>query len=987
MTKISIFLLGSPRIERAGEDVVMDTRKALALIAYLAIQGQAIPRDTLATIFWPDSDQPRARGALRRTLSALRKGIGSDVVISEGQCLASEKSTNLWLDVQQFEMLIAQSTIHEHATDQLCQVCLQQLSDAANLYRGDFLSGFTIRGSHTFDEWQVYQTESLRRSFSHVLERLVSHHGQEREFENAIGYAQRWLSLDPLHEPAYFQIMQLYTLSGQRSLALRQFKQCEEILSKELGTTPQDEITQLYKDIQNNRLDSLPSKQIHAPIAQLPFQPTNFIGREVELEDISSALRDGSTRMLTLVGPGGIGKTRLALQAAVELTTKFSNGINFIPLASINSPGRLVTTIADALKLAFFGKKEPKEQLFNFLQGKDKLLILDNYEHLLAIDGTDFLVEILSTVSGVKLLVTSRERLNIQWELPYEVKGLRVPHKNQNGHAETYSSVQLFMQSANRIKPNISYLEDDKQYIVQICKDLQGLPLGIELAASWVSVASCKDIAQQISQDLKFLTTSRRDIPERHKSLQAVFNHSWDLLTEKERAILPNLAVFRSGFTIEAFQQIIGASLHDLSSFINKSFLMQGASARLEMLEVIRQYAEEKNLHNPGRKHTIRDKHCEYYAAFLKERELHFKTSQQRQVVDEISEEIDNIRAAWQWAINQEKRNQIDDCMESLSRYFDMRSWHQEGKQTFEMAVSMMTKGQELKDVSENNDLVFAKVLTRYGWMCAKLYDFESGTEAYAVSLSIAKYHNALDEVGLLLNLIGIATASQGELDKAKDLFAESLSIYKSIEMPWGIANSLNNLGLIATIKNAKIEAKDLISQSLDIRRELGNQSSIIDSLTNLGVIADELGEYEDSKEFHVECIKIADEINDTWAWTNGHCNLGFALIGLGEFKEAKESFQKCLKKAIDVSENLLILETSIGIATIDAREGNYEVTAEILSCIINDPALFGKPLERAKNFHLELENLLGPEEVALAQKRAKSNNLEHYFPYLLEKK
>ncbi len=901
MENIALFFLGSPRIERAAEPVSMDTRKAMALIAYLAIEDRAIGRDTLATIFWPNSNQTRARGALRRTLSTLRKSVGPHIIVSQGENISIANMPNLWLDVDQFHNLIAQSQVHAHGHDKLCPICLNQLNDAVTLYRNDFLTGFTLRDSSRFDQWQSMQTESLRREFSDILERLVNYHGQVGEYDQAIEYAQRWLPLDPLCEAPNFQLMTLYASSGQRSAALRQYAQYVEILKEELGATPQDQIKQLYREIRDNEFEALPAGQFKASQPKLPLQPTRFIGRESELIEIGSILDDSSTRLVTLVGPGGIGKTRLALQVAATKISSFSHGVNFVPLASINSPNLLVPTIADALDFAFYGNTHPITQLFNFLQGKNKLLVLDNFEHLLTQGGTDLLIDMLSTVSGVKLLVTSRERLNVNWELPYEVKGLQVPGDNFYSSIDECSSIQLFMQSANRAKPGISFSNEEEACIIKICKDLGGLPLGIELAASWLNVASCQEISQQISHDLEFLTSTRRDIPARHRSLRAVFEHSWNLLSEEEKGILSKLTVFQRGFTRDAGEQITAATLYNLSSLLNKSFLMRDPNGRYDMLEILRQYAEEKFQLHPITHHQIRDRHSAYYSTFLHQRENYLNSAKEQEAFSEIAQEIDNIRTAWRWAISQKRGQQISDSIESLCRFFNMRSWYQEGRETLGMAKDLLNTGDDLEDIIDQQDLLFAKVLTRYGWMCAKLYDFDSSIEALTQSLAISRNLDALDEVGLALNHLGIVTAMQDNLDEAKKFFEKSLEIYRTLEIPWGIANSLNSLGLISTIKKSYKEAKVLLEESLVIRRTLGYQSSILDSLINLEIIADELGELEESRQYQLECIKIAEEIDDYWAYADGHSNLGFALCGLNLYKEARECSLICLEKVIEV--------------------------------------------------------------------------------------
>ena len=477
--------------------------------------------------------------------------------------------------------------------------------------------------------------------------------------------------------------MRLLVRSGQRSAALQQYKICRRVLAQELQIEPHKETKALYERI-------LAAGNAHPH--NLPLQLTSLVGRERELSEIAERLADPNCRLLTLTGLGGIGKTRLALQAAQEHVGAFLHGVYFVPLAAQDSDSFLAPTIAEALGFSLSGEQPPETQLLNSLRAKEMLLVLDSFEHLLPAhrkgitNGTKLVLEILRRAPGVKIMITSRERLNLRAEWVFHVRGLAFPAQHSAEGAETFSALRLFSDRVRQSESGFSLSAATTPATVRICQLVEGMPLGIELAAASVPAQSCEQIAAAIEHNLDALTTSIQDVPERHRSMRADLEHSWHLLSEEEQLVLQRLAVFRGPFSAQAAQKVGATSLRLLSALLNKSLLRKNSSGQYEIHELVRQFAAEKLAAHPDEKKAAHERHCRHYAFFLHQREKHLRGEQQKESLAEISAALENICAAWQWAVAHTKLAEISLCLEGLYYFYGARDWFYEGKHVFEQA-------------------------------------------------------------------------------------------------------------------------------------------------------------------------------------------------------------------------------------------------------------------------------------------------------------
>jgi len=392
-----------------------------------------------------------------------------------------------------------------------------------------------------------------------------------------------------------------------------------------------------------------PTPPAGAPRHNLPVQTTPFVGREAELTELGRLLADPGVRLLTILGAGGMGKTRLALEAGAAQLNNFERGVYFVSLAPLDAVEAIVPTVAEALGFSFYEGGEPRQQLLDYLNQKTVLLLMDNFEHLL--DGAGLVTEVLETAPDVKVLSTSRARLSVQGEQLFHLSGMDFPDWETPEDALEYSAVKLFLQSARRVQPGFELAAGDLRYVARICRLVQGMPLGILLAAAWLTMLTPAEVAAEIEASLDFLETDLRDVPERQRSMRAIFDHSWNLLTAREQAVMQALSVFRGGFAREAAQQVAGASLRELRSLVDRSLLQRDPAGRYGIHELLRQYAAEKLRKVPAEDAAARDSHCAYYAGFLQGREAQLLGRGQRQALAEIGAEIENVRTAWDWAV------------------------------------------------------------------------------------------------------------------------------------------------------------------------------------------------------------------------------------------------------------------------------------------------------------------------------------------------
>ncbi len=556
----------------------------------------------------------------------------------------------------------------------------------------------------------------------------------------------------------------------------------------------------------------------------LPRQSTPFIGRTRELEEIAVRLADPACRLLTLVGPGGIGKTRLALQAAADCATYFPHGVYFVPLQPLNSPDLLPSAIASALKIMLMGTEEPRLQIINYVRDKHLLLVLDNFEHLM--DGVEHLVEIVQGAPEVKVLVTSRERLNVQEEWTLNVEGLTFPGGGNSDALENYPAIQLFDQRARQVQSAFS-LHDNAQAITTICQQVEGMPLGIELAANWLRAMTSEQIAAQMARSVDFLATPLRNAPERHRSIRAVFEQSWTMLSPKERDVLMRLSVFRGGFELEAAEAVAGADLTLLASLADKSLIRLNAAGRYDLHGLLRQFAADK-LTEASETIDTAQRHLDYFMKLAEAGEAHAYGREQIIWYDRLEDEIDNLRAALAWSLSCEEIEKGLRIAAALRWVWEMRGHLNEGFDWCEKLLPLSA------DVSPP---VRIKALHRAcevaGLINASSQGDQWGTEALRLSQELNDRWNIAWSLSTLAFFASPSLAI--EPSEIIAMLDESVSLFLGLDDPLGLSHALRRQSAMEISRGNYSEAQRLGEEALSRDREAGDKNASAWELALIG--------------------------------------------------------------------------------------------------------------------------------------------------------
>ncbi len=793
----------------------------------------------------------------------------------------------------------------------------------------------------------------------------------------------------------------------------------EQNLGQTPSPSPLPTLQPIYEDIS-------PS-----PCTHLPTPPTPLVGREQELKALGQLLIDPQCRIITLVGPGGIGKTRLAIQAAADQCQRFRDGAFYVGLSGLCCFDHVIPAIAEALQFSFFGALEPEIQLINYLHNNELLLVLDNFEQF--IQDAELVLEITEKTPGVKLLVTSREQLNVVGEWTFEVDGLSYPNSpmgypysplhsfQENTESrlfEDYSAVALFIQAARRAKVGYEIKAGDYPAIIQICRLVGGIPLGLELAATWVRTLTCAEIAREIENSLDFLAASGWGILERHRSMRAVFDYSWNLLSENEKSVMGQLSVIRGEFTRQAAEQIARASLPILSGLIGKSFLRRQSTGRYDMHELLRQYAESKAQSAQNGDEELESRHSAYYLEIVRRLEQRLVGPQPAQARAEFVTEMENIRPAWEYAARHDQVEVMKSSINSFWNFYESHTWYHEAITTFGLAADEIERNcGGSSQMGPAHFILYEYLRCCQGWFCLHIGNFQEARSIIEEGVKTLRSRGALAELSRTLHYLGVIYWQAGEYKKALELFHEKLELDLPGGISWNLGMAYGNLGMVTETMGLLEESRDYFQRTITIFRTVGDIRLLGVGLFYLGSVENKLGMVQEGKAHLFESLEMSRAVGDRWAKAMAYnclglvyqkeknhaeaqhmfqeslngakelvenwiiqqslVNLGFSKFALGESEAAHECFLQALQLASETQLIPCILDSLAGIAMVYAGQGRAEESLELVMYIQNHPAITQVTKARLDQLYGEIKSQFSNAQIKAINKRSLAKPIE----------
>jgi len=604
----------------------------------------------------------------------------------------------------------------------------------------------------------------------------------------------------------------------------------------------------------------------------------------------------------------------------------YPDGVFFVGLAPILTADFIISSIADAIQYSFTGSDDPLVQIRKHLEDKEMLLILDNFEHL-ATGGAHIVQEIVDTCGDVQIIITSRQRLNLKSEDVFEVKGMTVPQGDcENLTAsklEQYSSVALFLDRAKRIEPRITLNDENRDDIIRICGLVGGLPLAIELAAAWVRVISCREIAEEIERNLDFLATTQSNVPQRHRSVRAVFDYSWNLMTENERTIFRRLSIFLGGFTREAAGEIAEATVLTLSNLMDKSLVYRSFSGRYYILEVLRQYGEEKLTDNPDEYTEVRKLHSRFFAHFSTQIEILSKSLQKNEMFDLISQELDNIREGWFTSAELRDFSKMAEYIRGIRRYSIFGGYYQDGERLLKSGLDKMSEFEPGPDEDESAGLeITGKIQCYRAAQLLHLARYQESRDLYDESSKIFKQIKRDDLEEWAINGIGNIDFTLGSFQSAKEMLETCLTRQQQRDDKVNMMTTLHNLANVEKYLGNRHRAVKLFEQSLEYRKKFDEKRGIALTLASLGSLQDNV---KTGLQYIQECLDIYRELSDRGPIALSLLHLGYFQSSLGDLLEAKRSFEESLSLYIDLQDQSGIANAYLYIGQNHYDMGNYQ--------------------------------------------------------------
>lgn len=936
--------------------------KVRALFAYLVLHvNQPISREQLAHLFWGSDNIKLSRTNLRTALKRLRQSLApvfvdhpEDEVLQATRssiqlCLSSQQH---WVDVLEFSQCMERSAAYPQREWWCRSQCVPFLERMVDLYRGNFLSELNVLEHEPWQEWLLPLQFRYSSQVQLALEALTNRALMIDDYERTLSVSEQHLLIEPCAESAYRHRMRAYALSGSPEKALAVYEECVQVLREQLDVEPSEETMLLYQKIRSNKSLSEPKV---AGALHLPAEHTPFMGRKQHLRELKSLLLDPELRWITIVGPGGIGKTRLSLRCAHDLAHVFLHGARFVSLAEIEPhlQGRdhlddlLATAVAQSLPFSFHEQTSLKAQLWNYLQDKEMLLVMDNFEHLL--EAAEFLKELLEHAPQINLVVTSRQPLEYQSEYLFHLEGLDTSEQTQTAHGNTIlqlcEAVQLFEERVQRVQKTFHMDASIHPTIRQICQALEGHPLGIEIAAYWVTRRKPQEVLDILEQDAASLAITWQDLPPRHRNLDALFEGTWQLLPEQERDELSMLSVFRGEFSEEAAAAVLSGSTDSLPTFVQQCLLQRTSTGRYWMHVLLRQFFSHKLEANPELQERARRLHGQHYLHWIMSITPQLYTEARKENLEHMNQELDNLRQAWQWAVEGCELSLLPFACYSFRELYDQFRWIREGAQRFRFALESLEKREGeippealypslvhlaaaqmrmmyyrnqwaegielLKVATQRAESINDPMLVLEGRSASGiLHVFHNPNTAEPFlleTLALAQEQQVFTHLGLALISLALLYLVQGRLEEAKVRSEQALSM---VEMA-----GLRALEAVIARFLSRIECYHAVSQAQ-------NNTPEPDDLS----VALSMAE---------RSVEAAESMGHVWIQGFACHQLGIVFLSMDERKKAKTAFQQAISLRSQFDRTSQLMESKVGLAYMSLLEGYKDICMDLMDEVI----------------------------------------------------
>ncbi|HVC83271.1 MAG TPA: tetratricopeptide repeat protein [Chloroflexota bacterium] len=904
----------------------------------LSAPEQRVHREQVGELLWPDD--PRATRKLNDTVRLLRQLLdepeaGTSAVRVVGDILALEPAGESrldgdWLDAVTFERS-ARAALGGKDRD-ICRTALA-------LYGGPYLP------DDPYAEWVAARRETLRGLYQETLRHLANLSGDAGDLEEAEHCLRRLLKEDPCHEDAAAALMGMLAAASRRAEALRVYQELAASLDADLGLAPCNEVEALRGQVlalaaAPSAADAPPRIPLPAPAGNLPASLTSFVGRIWERQEIRGLLLPSeppegpSSRFLTLAGPGGCGKTRLALEVAGTLAEAYPDGVWLVELAALSDDRLVPRVLAGALglqeRLKGISGDPLIAELIAFLGPRQTLVLLDNCEHLLA-GCAELATVLLHGCPGLRMLATSREPLRIEGETVWRVPPLATPPSASTADLDSlrhYEAVQLFMDRGRANRRDFVLTPLNAPAVSRICRWLDGLPLAIELAAARLGVLPVETVAARLDDCFQVLTGGSRTALPRQRTLRATMDWSYNLLPEPERVLLRRLSIFAGGWQLDAAAAICwdaaddsvpsrawGASTEDLLAELTARSLVQtteyGGLGRYRLLETVRQYAREQ-LHAAGEAQALAKRHRRWFLEQLAQGRAEPRAAERTSWLNLLEDDIDNLRVVLSSnGMEPEEREHVLHLAEPLAHFCLLRGYQAEGRQWLAAALA-----------HQGASATRAGALNAAGTLANEQGDYPAASALYAESLAL--YRERGDARGMARLVINLGTISkfQGDLEQARARYAEGLAIVRTLADTTLLALVLNNLGTVAIDLGDNERAAAVLEESLALKRQAGTSDGLIVTLINLGEVARALGDLDRAASLGEEALALAASINARRHTAHAHYNLGLVARARGKEDQAATAFRASLLIEQELGNKRQIASILEGLAGLAAARG-----------------------------------------------------------------